>query len=90
MGKVCSICKHPERPAIDRALLEGIPASELARRHKVSVYSMRAHRENHLFSRSEKHRGDGFYMTGLNSITVTTIDGSGSPNKAHKRRKRRR
>lgn len=86
MGKTCSICRHPARAAIDRALASGTSASELARRYKVSVYSMRAHRENHLVFRSDKHRGDGFAMAGLGSITATIVSGATGAQSARKRR----
>lgn len=86
MGGTCLICRHPERPAIDRALTGGASATELARRYKVSVYSLRAHKANHLLFRSEKHRGDGFFMAGLDSITVTTSSGATGARNARKRR----
>lgn len=86
MGKTCLICNHPERPAIDRALAGGAPATELARQYQVSLYSVRGHRANHLIFRSEKHRGDGLVMIGRDTLTITTAGGATGARKARKRR----
>ncbi len=73
MGKVCAVCAHPERGAIDRALQEGDSPAEVARRHEVSVYSVESHRQNHLLFRSKKHTGAGFFMAGADSITISDV-----------------
>ena len=46
MPRVCSICSHPQRPDIDRALLACEPLRNIARRHKTSVAALHRHRSH--------------------------------------------
>ena len=48
MGQRCSICRHPHREEIDRALIAGEPRRRIAARYAVSETSLRRHAKNHL------------------------------------------
>ena len=44
----CSICRHPERKAMEMALMEGTNCRILARRYEVSKSALSRHRTEHL------------------------------------------
>jgi hypothetical protein len=44
----CATCEHPEREAIERALIAGTPLRELSRRYGMHRNSLSAHAHNHL------------------------------------------
>jgi hypothetical protein len=44
----CTICVHPEREAIDRALVEGVPNRRIASHHDVTERAVRNHKATHL------------------------------------------
>ncbi len=47
MGRPCSICTHPARSEIDRALVDGSASMrEIARRYRVGADSLRRHRKH--------------------------------------------
>jgi hypothetical protein len=48
MGRPCSICAHPERDSIDRALLEATGFRVLSNRFRVTSASLLRHRDRHL------------------------------------------
>ena len=49
MARTCTICSHPEREAIDRALVEGQSTGKLAGRYRtLDERAIRRHRSNHL------------------------------------------
>ena len=48
MPRPCSICAHPDRAAIDRALVAGEPFRGIARTYRVSEDAVARHRESHL------------------------------------------
>jgi len=48
MARACTVCAHPERAAIDRALVGGEPNRRVAARHAVSEQAIRRHRSDHL------------------------------------------
>jgi hypothetical protein len=48
MGRPCSICAHPERESIDRALLEATGFRVLSTRYRVTSASLLRHRDRHL------------------------------------------
>lgn len=48
MPQACRVCRHPNRKAIDAALVEGRSVRELESIHHVSAGSLRRHAENHL------------------------------------------
>jgi len=47
--RTCTVCSHPEREAIDRALVEGQSSGKLAGRYRtLDERAIRRHRSNHL------------------------------------------
>ncbi len=48
MPRTCTICTHSERPAIDRALVQGAPLRNIAERHGVSLGAVHRHQTDHL------------------------------------------
>ena len=49
MTRTCTVCSHPEREAIDRALVEGQSTGKLAGRYRtLDERAIRRHRSNHL------------------------------------------
>jgi hypothetical protein len=48
MPRVCTICGHPDRAAIDTALVAGTALRDIARRHAVSKDALFRHRDTHL------------------------------------------
>ena len=49
MPRICTVCSHPDRAAIDAALLSGAESvGSLARRFKVGPDSLERHRKAHL------------------------------------------
>ena len=48
MPRRCAICTHPDKEAIDEALVEGTALSALAALYRVSDDSLGRHKANHL------------------------------------------
>lgn len=48
MSRACSICAHPNRDAIDKALVAGVANRRIAAQHAVSEQAIRRHRAEHL------------------------------------------
>lgn len=48
MPRVCTICTHPDRAAIDAALLAGEPFRHIAARTDTSTGALQRHKEEHL------------------------------------------
>jgi len=48
MPMVCKCCSHPERKAIDRAIIDCVPNTRIASRYGLSEASVRQHKANHL------------------------------------------
>lgn len=48
MPRACTICTHPERPAIDRALAEQATLRVIARRFAVSEDALQRHKSEHI------------------------------------------
>jgi hypothetical protein len=49
LARTCTVCSHPEREAIDRALVEGQSSGKLAGRYRtLDERAIRRHRSNHL------------------------------------------
>jgi hypothetical protein len=46
MPRTCTVCTHPDRPAIDAALVSGTPYRNIAERHGVSVGALFRHRDH--------------------------------------------
>lgn len=47
-GRSCVTCAHPERNAIDKALVAGTAAEEIAKRYGLAARSVRRHAAGHL------------------------------------------
>lgn len=48
MPRVCTVCSHPSRESIDRALVEGTPNRRIASQHDLTERAVRNHKANHL------------------------------------------
>jgi len=48
MPRVCTICNHTERAAINAALLDGTPYRHIAARYGTSTGALQRHKEEHL------------------------------------------
>lgn len=49
MPRSCTVCSHPKREEIDRALVEGVSAAEISGRYRtLGERAVRRHRSNHL------------------------------------------
>lgn len=48
MAQICQVCNHSKRLEIDRQLVQGISHTKIAQDYGVSMWSVRAHAENHL------------------------------------------
>lgn len=49
MPRSCTVCAHPKREEIDRALVEGVSAAEISGRYRtLGERAVRRHRSNHL------------------------------------------
>ena len=48
MGRVCTVCTHPKREAIDRALIAGEPTREIEKRLGPSRSALVRHQAEHL------------------------------------------
>ena len=49
MPRSCTVCAHPKREEMDRALVEGVSAAEISGRYRtVGERAVRRHRSNHL------------------------------------------
>jgi transposase len=48
MPRTCTICTHPERAAIDKALVDGQPYRDIAGRYGTSKTALQRHKEDHL------------------------------------------
>lgn len=44
MPQVCSVCKSPEKLAVENAILRRVPLSRIAEQTKLSVYAMQRHK----------------------------------------------
>lgn len=54
MSRVCTICTHPEREAIDRALIAGDAFRHIAARFDTSTSALQRHKADHLPARMVK------------------------------------
>jgi hypothetical protein len=48
MARTCTVCTHPDRPAIDLALVNGVSGNAVAAKFRVSEDAVTRHRGNHL------------------------------------------
>jgi hypothetical protein len=54
MPRTCSICIHPQRPAIDRALIAGEAFRNIAERFGTSATALTRHKKDHVPARVAK------------------------------------
>ena len=59
MPRSCTVCAHPERKAIDQALVEKTPNRRIASQHDVTERAVRNHKANHLPAALSKAREAG-------------------------------
>ena len=79
MPRVCTVCSHPERPAIDRALVQGAAYSGIARRFGLSDDAVIRHKTDHLpvllrraYDAEETARADDL-LGELRDLQATTL-----------------
>lgn len=48
MARTCTVCAHPNRETVDRALVEGVSFPTLVAEYRVSKDALSRHRANHL------------------------------------------
>lgn len=48
MPRICTVCQHPERTAIDTALVQAAPNRRIATHHNLSEAAVRRHAGGHL------------------------------------------
>ena len=48
MPRTCTVCSHPDRPAVDTALIAGEPYRDIGRRFRVSKDAVARHKDEHL------------------------------------------
>lgn len=48
MPRPCTVCKHPRRVDVDKALLDGTPLLRLEKLYRLSRSALRRHRDDHL------------------------------------------
>ncbi len=48
MPRTCTVCSHPDRPAVDTALIAGEPYRDIARRFRVSKDAVARRKDEHL------------------------------------------
>ena len=48
MSRHCSVCDHPQRPAIDRELIEAKPFRNIAEHYRLTTSAVHRHRQSHL------------------------------------------
>ena len=69
MPRTCTLCNHPRREVIDRALLDGESFRHIAARFDISTGALQRHKADHLrpsllkaYQAKENARADGFRM----------------------------
>src|SRR5919112_1342791 len=87
MPRSCTVCEHPERVAIDRALVGDASNRSIASLHDVSEAAVRRHKANHLPARlvmaekaSEIAEADGLLeqVRDLQARTLAILEGAES------------
>ena len=64
----CSVCTHPERGAIDKALAAGQPNRRIATQHGLTEAAIRRHRAAHLPQTLVKAQEAADEVAGLNAL----------------------
>jgi hypothetical protein len=78
MPRICTICTHPERAAIDAAIAAGEPNRRIAPRYQLEETAIRRHKVSHLaekltkaMERRDIAEGDSL-LDRLHQVTVET------------------
>lgn len=73
MSRACSVCQHPERPVLDRALARGEGTVIRGRRYGLTKDALRNHREKHLLYLFDPALGlESGDLAGIRSLQITT------------------
>lgn len=72
MANPCSICGHPKRKAIDRAIISGITIAEVATKFGVHRDAIARHRARHLIGAIERAAEARVARTDAAAIETTT------------------
>lgn len=48
MPRKCTVCNHPEKDAVNQALINGVSFRNISKQYSVSVAAINRHNENHL------------------------------------------
>jgi hypothetical protein len=54
MARICTVCHHPKRAEIDRALVGGMPALQVADQYRLARSSLQRHQASHLVEKMAK------------------------------------
>lgn len=57
MSRVCTVCTHADRPAIDAALIAGQALRDIGQRHGLSKDALFRHQDGHIPARMAKAQG---------------------------------
>jgi hypothetical protein len=57
MPRVCTVCSHPAREAIDTALVASVPKRRIATQHAIDEAAVRRHARGHLPAQLQKAAG---------------------------------
>jgi hypothetical protein len=77
-GPACTVCRHPQRGAVELCLLRGVPARTIARRFALSRDAVGRHRRNHLaaaLDQALKNRRPDVDTDGLRELERTDLLG---------------
>ena len=83
MPRECTVCAHPERAAIDRALVAGEPAPRIAALRRVSADALLRHRANHLPKLLAQARDRDTERATAMVEAVADRAAAGAPRRAH-------
>ncbi len=76
MSRTCTVCMHPERTAIDRALVAGEVMRNVALRFAISFAALQRHKANHLpvVLAEAKQRRDESHQSHVAAVGVAVQD----------------
>jgi len=74
MPQPCVVCNHPELATINKRLLEGDPASDIAKEYGIIHVSVWRHKKNHLFAMSDEAISEAVLL----NEKVTEEEGTGT------------
>jgi hypothetical protein len=75
-GLRCTVCTHPERAAIDRAIVSGISLGNVAERYKLAKTSVFRHKAEHIRNAVERaERAQNVAVAQSGASTLETAEG---------------